>query len=171
MDRQTQTRTTSPPSAPKLGEHGVEGQREALLDLFARAGVVLSEDHQAHIQACNDVETLNQWISNAQKYVASDGEADRFELELHRRLGSRQAMTGWCAVLLALIALASLPFPLLRIILPISETEGVGAVVVVVLICSVIAVSYLRKASMHRDKADEIMLRIHKLKGRGAPRL
>jgi predicted transposase/invertase (TIGR01784 family) len=42
----------------------LKGRREALLRLLARAGIALSDDDRARIQACSDVATLDRWIEN-----------------------------------------------------------------------------------------------------------
>ncbi|WP_437636876.1 hypothetical protein [Sorangium sp. So ce854] len=45
-------------------EGRLEGKRDTLLRLLARAGIVLTEDESARIQACTDVATLGRWIEN-----------------------------------------------------------------------------------------------------------
>jgi hypothetical protein len=85
MERQTQGKPTFPPFAQELMErffrHGelkglhegrlegklegkLEGLREALLRLVARAGIALTEEDRARIQACDDAATLDRWIDN-----------------------------------------------------------------------------------------------------------
>ncbi|WP_437642678.1 hypothetical protein [Sorangium sp. So ce854] len=47
-----------------IREGEVKGKRDTLLRLLARAGLVLTEDESARIQACTDVATLDRWIEN-----------------------------------------------------------------------------------------------------------
>ena len=42
----------------------VEGKRDTLLRLLARAGIALSEGERARIRACTDASTLDRWIDN-----------------------------------------------------------------------------------------------------------
>jgi predicted transposase/invertase (TIGR01784 family) len=42
----------------------LKGLREALLRLIARAGISLTEDDRARIQACADATTLDRWLDN-----------------------------------------------------------------------------------------------------------
>ena len=42
----------------------VEGKRDALLRLIALAGITLTQDDRARIQACADIATLDQWMDN-----------------------------------------------------------------------------------------------------------
>ena len=42
----------------------LEGLRDVLLRLLARAGIPLTEEERARILACTDVETLGQWTEN-----------------------------------------------------------------------------------------------------------
>ncbi|WP_437751523.1 Rpn family recombination-promoting nuclease/putative transposase [Sorangium sp. So ce1389] len=42
----------------------VEGKRDTLLRLLARAGIALSEGERARIRACADASTLDRWIDN-----------------------------------------------------------------------------------------------------------
>ncbi|WP_437782049.1 hypothetical protein [Sorangium sp. So ce1097] len=73
MERQTEGEATFPPFVQKLVDRGklegrregrLEGKRDTLLRLLARAGIVLTEDESARIQACTDVATLDRWIEN-----------------------------------------------------------------------------------------------------------
>jgi hypothetical protein len=73
MERQTEGKATFPPFAERLIERGklegfqdgkLEGLREALLRLVSRAGIALTEDELARIQACDDVATLDRWLDN-----------------------------------------------------------------------------------------------------------
>ncbi|MGK3999302.1 hypothetical protein [Sorangium sp. So ce1024] len=77
MERQIEGEATFPPFIQKLIDRGkiegvregklegkLEGKRDTLLRLLARAGVVLTEDESARIQACTDVATLDRWIEN-----------------------------------------------------------------------------------------------------------
>src|SRR4051812_7862000 len=41
-----------------------EGKREALFRLLARAGIALTDDDRARIQACSDTATLDRWLDN-----------------------------------------------------------------------------------------------------------
>ncbi|WP_242515179.1 hypothetical protein [Sorangium cellulosum] len=47
-----------------MREGELKGKKETLLRLLARAGIVLTEDESARIQACSDVATLDRWIEN-----------------------------------------------------------------------------------------------------------
>ncbi|AUX23244.1 hypothetical protein SOCEGT47_037670 [Sorangium cellulosum] len=47
-----------------MREGKLEGKRETLLRLLARAGIVLTENESARIQACSDITTLDRWIEN-----------------------------------------------------------------------------------------------------------
>jgi hypothetical protein len=42
----------------------LEGLRGALLRLIARAGISLTEEDRARIQACDDTATLDRWVEN-----------------------------------------------------------------------------------------------------------
>ncbi len=93
MEGQTEGEATFPPFAQRLIERGfregelrgkldglregkldglregelrgkLDGLREALFRLVARAGVTLTEDDRARIQACDDAATLDRWIEN-----------------------------------------------------------------------------------------------------------
>ncbi|WP_438018469.1 hypothetical protein WMF18_05075 [Sorangium sp. So ce315] len=89
MERQIEGEATFPPSLQRLIDRGklegmregklegmregklegmregeLKGKRDTLLRLFARAGLVLTEDESARIQACTDVATLDRWIEN-----------------------------------------------------------------------------------------------------------
>ena len=77
MERQIEGEATFPPFVQKLIDRGklegelkgmregrLEGKRDTLLRLLARAGIVLTEDESARIQACTDVATLDRWIDN-----------------------------------------------------------------------------------------------------------
>ncbi|WP_437877283.1 hypothetical protein [Sorangium sp. So ce513] len=45
-------------------EGRLAGKRDTLLRLLARAGIALTEDESARVQACTDVATLDRWIEN-----------------------------------------------------------------------------------------------------------
>ena len=47
-----------------LTEGKVEGKRETLLRLLSRAGIALTDDDRARIQACTDPATLDLWVEN-----------------------------------------------------------------------------------------------------------
>jgi hypothetical protein len=73
MERQTEGTATFPPFMQRLIDRGFEegrldgrldGLREALLRLMTRAGLTLTEDDRARIQACNDPTVLDQWVDN-----------------------------------------------------------------------------------------------------------
>ena len=85
MERQTEGNTAFPPFAQQLFERGLregelkglregelkglregelKGLREALLRLTTRAGLTLTEDDRARVQACEDAATLDRWIEN-----------------------------------------------------------------------------------------------------------
>ncbi len=80
MERQTEAKATFPPFAQQLIDRGklegkldglregkldglregkLDGLRDALLRLLARAGITLTDDDRARIQACTDTETLD----------------------------------------------------------------------------------------------------------------
>jgi hypothetical protein len=42
----------------------VEGKRDTLLRLLARAGIALAEDDRARVQGCTDAAILDRWIDN-----------------------------------------------------------------------------------------------------------
>ncbi len=42
----------------------VEGKRDTLLRLLARAGIALTEDDRARIQSCKDAAMLDRWVDN-----------------------------------------------------------------------------------------------------------
>jgi hypothetical protein len=48
-----------------LAEGILEGKRDTLLRVLARAGVALTEDDRARIAACADTATLDRWMDNA----------------------------------------------------------------------------------------------------------
>ncbi|WP_438000132.1 hypothetical protein WMF26_09910 [Sorangium sp. So ce185] len=85
MERQIEGEATFPPFVQKLIDRGMregdlkgmregklegiregelKGKRDTLLRLLARAGMALTEDEGARIQACTDVATLDRWIDN-----------------------------------------------------------------------------------------------------------
>ncbi|WP_437949677.1 hypothetical protein WME98_01720 [Sorangium sp. So ce296] len=47
-----------------IREGELKGKRDTLLRLLARAGIVLSENESARIQACTDIAILDRWIDN-----------------------------------------------------------------------------------------------------------
>jgi hypothetical protein len=47
-----------------IREGELKGKRDALLRLLARAGIALTEDDRARIQACVDAATLDRWVDN-----------------------------------------------------------------------------------------------------------
>ena len=65
MQRQTEGQTNFPPFAQQIFERGArEGKRDALLRLLTRAGIPLTEDERARVDACADPATLDRWIDN-----------------------------------------------------------------------------------------------------------
>ncbi|WP_437964221.1 hypothetical protein WMF04_31475 [Sorangium sp. So ce260] len=73
MERQIEGEATFPPFVQKLIDRGklegiregeLKGKRDTLLRLLARAGIVLTENESARIQACTDIATLDRWIDN-----------------------------------------------------------------------------------------------------------
>ncbi|WP_437286255.1 hypothetical protein [Sorangium sp. So ce406] len=85
MERQIEGEATFPPFVQKLIDRGMregelkgmregelkgmregelKGKRDTLLRLLARAGLVLTEDERARVQACTDIATLDRWIDN-----------------------------------------------------------------------------------------------------------
>ena len=47
-----------------LAEGELKGKRDALLRLLARAGIALTDDDRARIQACADAAVLDRWVDN-----------------------------------------------------------------------------------------------------------
>lgn len=43
----------------------LQGKRDALLRVVARAGIVLDEGDRLRIHACRDAKILNRWVDNA----------------------------------------------------------------------------------------------------------
>ncbi|WP_437286619.1 hypothetical protein [Sorangium sp. So ce406] len=73
MERQIEGEATFPQFVQRLIDRGMregelkgmrEGKRDTLLRLLARAGIGLTENESARIQACTDVATLDRWIDN-----------------------------------------------------------------------------------------------------------
>ncbi|AUX47483.1 hypothetical protein SOCE26_090040 [Sorangium cellulosum] len=73
MERQIEGEATFPPFVQKLIHRGklegiregeLNGRRDTLLRLLARAGIALTENESARIQACTEVATLDRWIDN-----------------------------------------------------------------------------------------------------------
>jgi hypothetical protein len=68
MERQTEGTTRYPWMDEILGltkqRIRLEGKRETLLRLMARAGFTLTEEHRARIEACDDAAVLDQWSEN-----------------------------------------------------------------------------------------------------------
>ncbi|WP_437314118.1 hypothetical protein [Sorangium sp. So ce385] len=77
MERQIEGEATFPPFVQKLIDRGklegelkgmregeLKGKRDTLLRLLARAGIVLTENESARIQACADIATLDRWLDN-----------------------------------------------------------------------------------------------------------
>lgn len=69
MDRQTEATKTFPPFVQRLIDNGKlegerKGKRDALLRFLARAGIALTDEDRARIQACEDAATLDRWVDN-----------------------------------------------------------------------------------------------------------
>ncbi|WP_433929396.1 hypothetical protein AB3662_37415 [Sorangium cellulosum] len=85
MERQIEGEATFPPFVQRLIDRGklegelkgmregelkgmregeLKGKRDTLLRLLARAGLVLTEDESARVQARTDIATLDRWIDN-----------------------------------------------------------------------------------------------------------
>ncbi|WP_437567421.1 hypothetical protein [Sorangium sp. So ce542] len=77
MERQIEGEATFPPFVQKLVDRGMregelkgmregelKGKRDTLLRQLARAGIVLTENESARIQACADIATLDRWLDN-----------------------------------------------------------------------------------------------------------
>ncbi|WP_437603024.1 hypothetical protein WMF28_15485 [Sorangium sp. So ce590] len=73
MERQTQGKATFPPFAQKIFERGIsegfrdgelQGKRDVLFRLLARAGIALSDEQRDRILACEDGTTLDRWAEN-----------------------------------------------------------------------------------------------------------
>ncbi|HTN82103.1 MAG TPA: hypothetical protein VL242_00390 [Sorangium sp.] len=73
MERQIEGEATLPPFMQKMIYRGklegmregkLEGKRDTLLRLLARAGIVLTENQSAHAQARTDIAPLDRWVGN-----------------------------------------------------------------------------------------------------------
>ncbi|MFT3766245.1 MAG: hypothetical protein QM820_12135 [Minicystis sp.] len=73
VEKQAESRATFPPFMQQLIdgsfrdgklEGRLDGLREALLRLVARAGITLADGDRARIQACEDAATLDRWVGN-----------------------------------------------------------------------------------------------------------
>ena len=77
MERQIEGDATFPPSLQRLIDRGklegiregelkgkLEGKRDTLLRLLARAGIALTENESARIHACTDITILDRWTDN-----------------------------------------------------------------------------------------------------------
>ncbi|WP_437332600.1 hypothetical protein [Sorangium sp. So ce394] len=73
MERQIEGEATFPPFVQKLIDRGklegmregeLKGKRDTLLRLLARAGIVLTENERARVQACTDMAILDRWLDN-----------------------------------------------------------------------------------------------------------
>jgi hypothetical protein len=81
MERQAEAKATFPPFAQQLIDRGkveglregeargeargkLEGTRDVLLRLVARAGIALSDDDRARVDACTDLAILDRWVDN-----------------------------------------------------------------------------------------------------------
>ena len=69
MERQSEAKATFPPFAQQLIDRGMregelKGKRGTLLRLVARAGIALTEDDRARIEACTDAAVLDRWVDN-----------------------------------------------------------------------------------------------------------
>lgn len=65
VERKNEAYATFPPFALKLIELGkIEGPREVLLRLLARAGIPITDEDRSRVEACADVATLDRWVEN-----------------------------------------------------------------------------------------------------------
>ncbi len=48
-----------------IEEGELKGRRDVLLRLLARAGLSLTDEERAHVEACQDLATLDRWLENA----------------------------------------------------------------------------------------------------------
>jgi predicted transposase YdaD len=73
MERQAEGETKFPPFVQRIFERGIhegelkgrlEGKRDTLLRLLARAGIALTDDEAARVQACDDPALLDRWVDN-----------------------------------------------------------------------------------------------------------
>jgi hypothetical protein len=69
VERRTETTQPFPPLMQRLIDNGklegkLEGKRDILLRVLARAGIALTDEDRARIQACEDAATLDRWAEN-----------------------------------------------------------------------------------------------------------
>jgi hypothetical protein len=63
MERQAEAKANFPAFAQQLIDRGmIEGTRKVLLRLLDRAGIALSDDERARVDACTDIAILDQWV-------------------------------------------------------------------------------------------------------------
>ncbi len=69
MERQAEAKANFPAFAQQLIDRGmregeIKGKRDVLLRLLARAGIALSDDDRARVDACTDLAILDRWVDN-----------------------------------------------------------------------------------------------------------
>lgn len=65
MQGQTQGKAEFPPFVQRLLDRGaLLNERETLLRLLDRAGIAITEDERARIEACTDPVLLDRWVDN-----------------------------------------------------------------------------------------------------------
>jgi hypothetical protein len=65
MERHAEAKSNYPAFAQKLIDLGeLKGTRDVLLRLIARAGITLSDDDLARVNACKDLAQLDRWVDN-----------------------------------------------------------------------------------------------------------
>lgn len=65
MERQAEAKANFPAFAQQLIDRGMlEGTRKVLLRLVDRAGIALSDDDRARVDACTDLAILDRWVDN-----------------------------------------------------------------------------------------------------------
>jgi hypothetical protein len=69
MEQRSETKASFPPFMEKLIEGGrlegrLDGSRQTLLRLLARAGIAITAEERSRILSCDDVTLLDRWIDN-----------------------------------------------------------------------------------------------------------
>lgn len=65
MERQAEAKSNFHAFEQRLVDRGkLEGTRDVLLRLIARAGIALSDDDRDRVTACTDLAQLDRWVDN-----------------------------------------------------------------------------------------------------------